>query len=258
MIKDRFGSAEEMEISYGFRKIAAEDKQGMVNNVFSRVAYRYDVMNDFMSLGLHRFWKEAMVSALNPRKSANYRVLDVAGGTGDIAFRIAESSDFKSHIVVADINKEMLSIGKERAFKEKLQNNITFVEADAEHLPFESSSFSACTLAFGIRNMPRIKLVLQEIYRILEYGGRLLILEFSEVQYPILNKIYDIWSFQVIPHIGKLVAGDEEPYRYLVESIRRFPNQQDFSAMIADSGFSNISVKNYTGGIVALHSGWKF
>ncbi|MBY7648933.1 MAG: bifunctional demethylmenaquinone methyltransferase/2-methoxy-6-polyprenyl-1,4-benzoquinol methylase UbiE [Candidatus Liberibacter europaeus] len=258
MKKDRFYSDESMETSYGFREIPAENKQNMVNHVFSRVAHRYDIMNDVMSLGFHRFWKEAMVVALNPRKSSNYRVLDIAGGTGDVAFRIAEYSDRKSQIVVADINKDMLSMGRERALKEKLQNNITFVEADAEFLPFESDSFSACTIAFGIRNMPRIKSVLREIYRILEYGGRLLILEFSEVQDPILEKLYDAWSFQVIPRIGKLVAGDDEPYQYLVESIRRFPNQQDFSAIIAETGFSNISFKNYTGGIVALHSGWKF
>ncbi|MBL0848917.1 MAG: bifunctional demethylmenaquinone methyltransferase/2-methoxy-6-polyprenyl-1,4-benzoquinol methylase UbiE [Candidatus Liberibacter ctenarytainae] len=258
MLEDRFDSDDGMETSYGFRKVPAEDKQDMVNNVFSRVAHHYDMMNDLMSLGLHRFWKEAMVTALNPQKSVDYRVLDVAGGTGDIAFRIAKASDRQPQIVVADINSAMIVKGKERAFKESLQYNISFVEADAESLPFPSNSFDACTLAFGIRNMPRIKLVLQEIHRVLKYGGRLLILEFSEVQEPMMRKIYDAWSFKFIPKIGKLVAGDDEPYQYLVESIRRFPKQQDFSAIIADANFSKVEFTNYTGGIVALHSGWKF
>ncbi|ADR51826.1 ubiquinone/menaquinone biosynthesis methyltransferase [Candidatus Liberibacter solanacearum CLso-ZC1] len=258
MTKDRFDSDEKMKTSYGFREVLEEEKQNMVNHVFSRVSHRYDIMNDLMSLGLHRFWKEAMVTALNPQKSVHYRVLDIAGGTGDVAFRIAEASDKKSQIVVADINSAMLSVGRDRSFKENLQDNITFVEADAERLPFKSNSFDSCTLAFGIRNMPHIKLVLQEIYRILKYGGRLLILEFSEVQEPLLRKIYNLWSFSVIPQIGKLVAGDDEPYQYLVESIRRFPNQQDFAEIISSANFSSVSFTNYTNGIVALHSGWKF
>ncbi|AKK20283.1 bifunctional demethylmenaquinone methyltransferase/2-methoxy-6-polyprenyl-1,4-benzoquinol methylase UbiE [Candidatus Liberibacter africanus] len=257
MIKGRFDSDKNMKTSYGFREVPEEEKQNMVNHVFSRVSHRYDVMNDFMSFGLHRFWKDAMVTALNPKKSKDYRVLDVAGGTGDVAFRIAEASKNKAQIVVADINSEMLSVGKERAFKENLQDSITFVEANAESLPFKTGSFDACTLAFGIRNMPHIALVLQEVYRILKYGGRLLILEFSEVQGPIFKKLYDMWSFNVIPQLGKLIAGDEEPYQYLVESIRRFPNQKDFSTIISAEGFSNVSFTNYTNGIVALHSGWK-
>ncbi|ACT57097.1 bifunctional demethylmenaquinone methyltransferase/2-methoxy-6-polyprenyl-1,4-benzoquinol methylase UbiE [Candidatus Liberibacter asiaticus] len=257
MTKDRFDSDNNMKTSYGFREVPEEEKQNMVNHVFSRVSHRYDVMNDLMSLGLHRFWKEAMVTNLNPRKSKDYRVLDVAGGTGDVAFRIAEASDNRSQIVVADINNEMLSVGRDRAFKENLQDCITFIEANAETLPFEANSFDACTLAFGIRNMPHITLVLQEIYRILKCGGRLLVLEFSEVQGPVFKKIYDMWSFKVIPQLGRFIAGDEEPYQYLIESIRRFPNQQDFAAVISAAGFSNVSFTNYTNGVVALHSGWK-
>ncbi|MBA5723694.1 bifunctional demethylmenaquinone methyltransferase/2-methoxy-6-polyprenyl-1,4-benzoquinol methylase UbiE [Candidatus Liberibacter sp.] len=258
MVEDRFNADKQMETSYGFREVSADIKQDLVNSVFSKVAFRYDTMNDFMSFGLHRVWKDAMVTSLNPRKSTEYCVLDVAGGTGDIAFRITEASDRKARIVVADISNAMLSIGKERALNERLQDNIAFVEADAEKLPFSSNSFDACTLAFGIRNMPRIKTVLQEIYRVLKYGGKLLILEFSAVEEPVLRKIYDIWSFKIIPQIGKWVAGDDEPYQYLVESIRRFPKQEDFSTIISDANFSNVSFTNYTGGIVALHSGWKF
>ncbi|MEG8099232.1 bifunctional demethylmenaquinone methyltransferase/2-methoxy-6-polyprenyl-1,4-benzoquinol methylase UbiE [Candidatus Liberibacter brunswickensis] len=257
MTKGRFDSDENMKTSYGFLDVPEEEKQNMVNHVFSRVSRRYDLMNDVMSFGLHRFWKEAMVTALNPKKSDDYRVLDVAGGTGDIAFRIAEASDNKAKITVVDINNEMLSVGRDRSFKENLEDCVTFIEANAENLPFKANSFDACTLAFGIRNMPHIALVLKEIYRILKRGGRLLILEFSEVQEPIFRKFYDMWSFNAIPKIGRLITGDGEPYQYLVESIRRFPNQQDFAKIISAEGFSNVSFANYTNGVVALHSGWK-
>ncbi|MGK9054691.1 bifunctional demethylmenaquinone methyltransferase/2-methoxy-6-polyprenyl-1,4-benzoquinol methylase UbiE [Neorhizobium sp. CSC1952] len=246
-----------METSYGFRKVADGEKQGLVNDVFHKVAKRYDVMNDVMSAGMHRVWKDAMVAALNPRRDAGYKTLDVAGGTGDVAFRIVEASDRKAHVTVLDINGSMLSVGAERAVKRRLSENLDFVEANAETLPFEANSFDAYTIAFGIRNVPHIDVALSEAYRVLRRGGRLLILEFSEVEMPLLERFYDEWSFKAIPRFGKLITGDAEPYQYLVESIRKFPNQENFATMIRNAGFSRVTYTNYTGGIAALHSGWK-
>ncbi|SMF40423.1 demethylmenaquinone methyltransferase / 2-methoxy-6-polyprenyl-1,4-benzoquinol methylase [Xaviernesmea oryzae] len=246
-----------METSYGFRKVADGEKQGLVNDVFHKVAKRYDVMNDVMSAGMHRVWKDAMVAALNPRRDAGYKTLDVAGGTGDVAFRIVEASNRKAHVTVLDINGSMLSVGAERAVKRRLSENLDFVEANAETLPFEANSFDAYTIAFGIRNVPHIDVALSEAYRVLRRGGRLLILEFSEVEMPLLERFYDEWSFKAIPRFGKLITGDAEPYQYLVESIRKFPNQENFATMIRNAGFSRVTYTNYTGGIAALHSGWK-
>ncbi|WP_337268037.1 bifunctional demethylmenaquinone methyltransferase/2-methoxy-6-polyprenyl-1,4-benzoquinol methylase UbiE [Oryzifoliimicrobium ureilyticus] len=246
-----------METSYGFREVGNGEKQSLVNDVFHKVAKRYDIMNDMMSMGLHRVWKDAMISALNPKKESGYRVLDVAGGTGDIAFRIVEASGRLAHVTVLDINASMLGVGEERAASKKLSDNLTFVEANAESLPFEDASFDAYTIAFGIRNVPRIDVALSEAYRVLKRGGRLLVLEFSEVEIAGLDKIYDAWSFNAIPRFGKAITGDAEPYQYLVESIRKFPNQENFAAMIQKAGFSRVNYTNYTGGIAALHSGWK-
>ncbi|WP_457582078.1 bifunctional demethylmenaquinone methyltransferase/2-methoxy-6-polyprenyl-1,4-benzoquinol methylase UbiE [Ensifer canadensis] len=246
-----------METSFGFRNVGTGEKQPLVNDVFHKVAQRYDIMNDVMSAGLHRAWKDAMIAALNPPRREGYRTLDVAGGTGDIAFRIIEASDRKAHSTVLDINGSMLAVGAERAEKKKLSANLDFVEANAEELPFEANSFDAYTIAFGIRNVPRIDVALKEAYRVLKRGGRLLVLEFSEVEMPLLDRFYDAWSFNAIPKFGKLITGDEAPYQYLVESIRKFPNQRDFAAMIKQAGFSRVSFTNYTGGIAALHSGWK-
>jgi demethylmenaquinone methyltransferase/2-methoxy-6-polyprenyl-1,4-benzoquinol methylase len=246
-----------METSYGFRQVADGEKQGLVNDVFHKVAKRYDVMNDVMSAGMHRVWKDAMVAALHPRKDSGYRTLDVAGGTGDIAFRIVEASDRKAHTTVLDINGSMLGVGAERAEKRKLSENLTFVEANAESLPFEPNSFDAYTVAFGIRNVPHIDVALKEAYRVLKRGGRLLVLEFSEVDMPLLERVYEEWSFRAIPRFGKMITGESEPYQYLVESIRKFPNQENFAAMIRTAGFSRVTYTNYTGGIAALHSGWK-
>ena len=246
-----------METSFGFRNVDAGEKQPLVNDVFHKVAKRYDIMNDVMSAGLHRAWKDAMIAALNPPRREDYKVLDVAGGTGDIAFRIIEASDRKAHATVLDINGSMLAVGAERAEKRKLSANLEFVEANAEELPFEANSFDAYTIAFGIRNVPRIDVALKEAHRVLKRGGRLLVLEFSEVEMPLLDRFYDAWSFNAIPKFGKLITGDEAPYQYLVESIRKFPNQRDFATMITQAGFSRVSFTNYTGGIAALHSGWK-
>ena len=257
MAESRTSAQGGMETSYGFRDVAEGEKQTLVNDVFHKVAKRYDIMNDVMSAGLHRVWKDAMVAALHPRKEASYKVLDVAGGTGDIAFRIVDASDRKAHATVLDINGSMLAVGAERAAKKGLNDNLTFVEANAEELPFESNSFDAYTIAFGIRNVPRIDVALSEAYRVLKRGGRLLVLEFSEVDMPLLDRIYDQWSFKAIPRFGKMITGEAEPYQYLVESIRKFPNQRDFAAMIGKAGFSRVTFTNYTGGIAALHSGWK-
>ncbi|MBW9112323.1 bifunctional demethylmenaquinone methyltransferase/2-methoxy-6-polyprenyl-1,4-benzoquinol methylase UbiE [Rhizobium cauense] len=257
MSESRTSAEGGMETSYGFREVADGEKQGLVNEVFHKVAKRYDIMNDVMSVGMHRVWKDAMISALNPRKEPGYRTLDVAGGTGDIAFRIIEASNRMAHSTVLDINGSMLSVGAERTAKKKLSDNLTFVEANAEDLPFEPNSFDAYTIAFGIRNVPRIDVALSEAYRVLKRGGRLLVLEFSEVDMPLLDRVYDTWSFNAIPKFGKAITGEAEPYQYLVESIRKFPNQENFAEMIRNAGFSRVSFTNYTGGIAALHSGWK-
>ncbi|MBB4009521.1 bifunctional demethylmenaquinone methyltransferase/2-methoxy-6-polyprenyl-1,4-benzoquinol methylase UbiE [Allorhizobium taibaishanense] len=257
MVASRTSADGGMETSYGFRDVAEGEKQGLVNEVFHKVAKRYDIMNDVMSAGMHRVWKDAMIAALNPRKDPSYKTLDVAGGTGDIAFRIVEASRRQAHATVLDINGSMLGVGRERAEKKGLAQNLTFVEANAEELPFEANTFDAYTIAFGIRNVPRIDVALSEAYRVLKRGGRLLVLEFSEVQMPLLDRFYDEWSFKAIPRFGKMITGEAEPYQYLVESIRKFPSQADFAAMITKAGFAKVSFTNYTGGIAALHSGWK-
>ena len=246
-----------MATSYGYRKVGEGEKQGLVNDVFHGVARRYDMMNDIMSLGMHRLWKDAMVAALNPRRSSDYRVLDVAGGTGDIALRIIETSGRQAQATVLDINGSMLEVGRQRAARRGLGSNLDFVEANAEELPFEPASFDAYTIAFGIRNVPRIEAALSEAYRVLKRSGRFLCLEFSEVDIPLIEKAYDAWSFQAIPQIGQIVTGQRESYQYLVESIRKFPNQSNFASMIGTAGFSRVKWTNYSGGIAALHSGWK-
>ncbi len=238
-----------METAYGFKQVGQGEKQPLVNEVFHRVADRYDLMNDLMSAGLHRLWKDGMVSWLNPSKRPGFKSLDVAGGTGDIAFRIVEASNRNADVTVLDINGSMLKVGEERAQKRGISENLTFVEANAEELPFEDNSFDAYTIAFGIRNVPRIDVALSEAYRVLKPGGRFLCLEFSEVDMPLLDRVYDEWSFRAIPPIGKMVTGDDEPYRYLVESIRKFPNQKDFAAMITRAGFSRVTWRDYSGGI---------
>ena len=246
-----------METSYGFRSVADGDKQGMVDAVFHRVAGRYDLMNDLMSGGLHRLWKDAAVAWLAPPKRPGWHLLDMAGGTGDIAFRAVEATDRHALATVADINGSMLAVGRERAAKRGLGDNVDFVEANAETLPFPDASFDAYAIAFGIRNVPHIDRALGEAFRVLKRGGRFMCLEFSEVDMPLLDRVYEAWSFNAIPRIGKLVTGDDEPYRYLVESIRKFPRQRDFAAMIARVGFSRVTWRDYSGGIAAAHSGWK-
>ena len=246
-----------MATSYGFREVGSDEKQSLVNEVFHRVAGRYDLMNDIMSGGMHRVWKDAMVAWLNPPPRRGWRALDVAGGTGDVAFRIVEASRGLAHATVLDINGSMLEVGRERAGKAKIEDQVDFVEASAEALPFADDTFDAYTIAFGIRNVPDIDQALREAHRVLKTGGRFLCLEFSEVEMPLLDKAYEAWSFHAIPRIGKAVAGDDEPYTYLVESIRKFPNQRNFAEMIRRAGFERATFRNYAGGVAVLHSGWK-
>ena len=242
---------------FGFETVATAEKSGRVRAVFDSVAPKYDIMNDLMSAGLHRVWKSAFVDWLSPPKRAGWKALDVAGGTGDIAFRIFEASGGNADVTVLDINSSMLEVGQDRAIKKGMGERISFVEANAEELPFPDQTFDAYTIAFGIRNVPRIDVALSEAFRVLKPGGRFLCLEFSDVDLPILDRVYDAWSFNAIPAIGKAVTGDGESYRYLVESIRKFPDQENFAAMIRKAGFARVSFRNYTGGIAAAHSGWK-
>ena len=258
MSTSRAGAAGEMKRAFGFTEVAEGEKQARVDEVFHGVARRYDLMNDLMSGGLHRAWKDAMVAALAPPKRPGWRLLDVAGGTGDIAFRALEASRGQAHITVLDINASMLEVGEERAQSRGHDRQLDFVEANAENLPLDDASFDAYTIAFGIRNVPDIQQALAEAFRVLKPGGRFLCLEFSEVDMPGLDQLYEAWSFNAIPRIGRIVAGDAEPYRYLVESIAKFPRQRDFAAMIEKAGFQRVTWRNYSGGIAALHSGWKF
>ncbi|WP_230529838.1 bifunctional demethylmenaquinone methyltransferase/2-methoxy-6-polyprenyl-1,4-benzoquinol methylase UbiE [Microvirga roseola] len=241
---------------FGFQSVPLGEKQGKVNEVFRSVASRYDLMNDLMSAGLHRIWKDALVNALRPPRNRAFRDLDVAGGTGDIAFRILEAGGPQTHVTVLDINGEMLKVGQERA-GHLYEGRIDFVEANAEELPFESKTFDAYTIAFGIRNVPRIDVALREANRVLKPGGRFLCLEFSKVDVPVLDKIYDAYSFNVIPRLGGMVTGDAESYQYLVESIRRFPTPTAFARMIEEAGFRRVTHRTMTAGVIAIHSGWK-
>ncbi|MBS7540464.1 bifunctional demethylmenaquinone methyltransferase/2-methoxy-6-polyprenyl-1,4-benzoquinol methylase UbiE [Ancylobacter lacus] len=241
---------------FGFRTVPLGEKQAMVDEVFHSVARRYDVMNDLMSMGLHRLWKEALVSRLRPPKNDRpFALLDVAGGTGDVSFRTVEAGGPNTRATVADINAEMLSVGRERAEKRGLAGRVAFIEANAEELPFPDRSFDAVTIAFGIRNVPRMDRALAHMHRVLKPGGRCFVLEFSRVDVPGLDAIYDAYSFRVIPGLGKLVTGDAESYRYLVESIRRFPPPEEFAELMRAAGFRRVAYTPLTGGIVALHSG---
>jgi demethylmenaquinone methyltransferase/2-methoxy-6-polyprenyl-1,4-benzoquinol methylase len=242
---------------FGARQVPLDEKQRLVDDVFHSVAQRYDLMNDLMSLGLHRAWKNTLVTAVNPPKNRPFALLDVAGGTGDVAFRVIESGGAETRATVCDINADMLDVGRNRAAARALGDAIKFTEANAEALPFADRSFDAATIAFGIRNVPRVEQALAEAYRVLKIGGRLLCLEFSAVDVPGLDRLYDFYSFNVIPALGRMVAGDAESYRYLVESIRRFPNPQNFAAMLRAAGFARVSFQPMSGGIVALHSGWR-
>ncbi|KLK94067.1 ubiquinone biosynthesis methyltransferase UbiE [Microvirga vignae] len=241
---------------FGFQSVPLGEKQDRVNEVFRSVASRYDLMNDLMSAGLHRLWKDNLISTLRPPKDRPFRHLDVAGGTGDIAFRILDSGGPQTRVTVLDINGEMLKVGAERAGY-RYEGRIDFVEANAEELPLESNTYDAYTIAFGIRNVPRIDAALREAHRVLKPGGRFLCLEFSKVDVPLIDKVYDAYSFNVIPRMGQMVTGDAESYQYLVESIRKFPPPAAFAHMIEEGGFKRVTYRQLTAGVVAIHSGWK-
>lgn len=244
---------------FGERVVAIDDKQGLVNKVFHDVADRYDLMNDLMSMGVHRLWKDAMVAELAPPKAGArpYRVLDMAGGTGDIGERIVNASLGYAEVVVSDINADMLRVGAERAKSWRYPGQVRFEEANAEDLPFADNSFDAYTIAFGIRNVPRIQKALNQAHRVLKRGGRILVLEFSQVDVPGFDAVYRTYSDTVIPPMGKVVTGDAQPYQYFIESIRKFPAPAAFSAMLDEAGFKRVKHRSFTGNIATLFSGWK-
>jgi demethylmenaquinone methyltransferase / 2-methoxy-6-polyprenyl-1,4-benzoquinol methylase len=243
---------------FGFRDVRVQDKQTLVNSVFHSVASRYDLMNDLMSMGLHRVWKDIMINTLNPPKGATpFALLDVAGGTGDIAFRAARAAGKNFRATVCDINPDMLAVGRERAAAQQLDDRVSFVEGNAEALAFPDRAFDGYTIAFGIRNVPRINLALKEALRVLKPGSRFLCLEFSTVDVPGLDRLYELFSFKVIPPLGRAVTGDAQSYQYLVESIRKFPRPNAFADIIRSAGFARVDWQILSGGIVALHSGWR-
>ncbi len=241
----------ENTVSFGYEEVAPAEKTARVGEVFTSVARRYDIMNDLMSAGMHRVWKDDFVRALNPR--AGEHILDMAGGTGDIAFRIEKSG---AEVTVADINPAMLDVGIERAAKRGV-TTMVWREENAERLSFPDRSFDGYTIAFGIRNVTDIPAALREAHRVLRFGGRFFCLEFSTTQWPGFGAAYDLYSEKLVPRIGQAVAGDADSYRYLIESIRRFPAMPDFAAMIAAAGFSTVKYRPILGGAVAIHSGWK-
>ena len=246
------------ETHFGEQTVPLDEKQGLVDDVFHSVARRYDLMNDLMSGGLHRAWKDALVTAVNPPKNDKpFALLDLAGGTGDVAFRVVAAGGPGVRVTVCDVNTDMLTVGRERAMTSGYDQAVGFERGNAEALSYGDRSFDCVTIAFGIRNVPRIESALAEAYRVLRVGGRFLCLEFSSVDVPGIDMLYDLYSFQVIPRLGEAVAGDREAYQYLVESIRKFPPPEKFAAMMRDAGFRRVSFTPMTAGVVALHSGWK-
>jgi demethylmenaquinone methyltransferase/2-methoxy-6-polyprenyl-1,4-benzoquinol methylase len=239
------------QVNFGDQLVSPEEKTRRVGHVFSSVARRYDLMNDLMSGGLHRLWKDRFVARVKPRPGE--QILDMAGGTGDVAFRLARRG---AHVTVADINADMLSVGMERA-KERGLENLSWKQENAEQLSFEGASFDAYTIAFGIRNVTDIPAALREAHRVLKHGGRFFCLEFSTSDWPGFATVYELYSDKLIPRIGRAVAKDEESYRYLVESIRRFPKPEQFRRMIGEAGFEQTKVETIFGGLVCIHSGWR-
>ena len=247
--------ADTSETNFGFRRVAVEDKARLVRRVFDAVAERYDLMNDLMSGGVHRLWKSYLIDRLNPRPGQ--RLVDIAGGTGDIALRFLDRAGADASAVVCDINAAMLQRGRDRAIDAGRLAGIDWIVGDAERLPLASMSADCCTIAFGLRNVTRIEAALAEARRVLKPGGRFFCLEFSRVSLPPLARAYDLYSFAVLPRLGQVVAGDRDAYQYLVESIRRFPPQDELAHLMEAAGFERVGYRNLTGGIAALHSGWR-
>ena len=243
------------EVDFGFRRVPEEEKAPLVRDVFDRVATRYDLMNDLMSAGIHRLWKADLVAWLKPR--AGQLLVDVAGGTGDIARRVLPALGGTGGAIVCDVNESMIQVGRSRALDDGILSGIEFLCGDAEQLPFADRSFDLYTIAFGIRNVTRLERALAEARRVLRPGGRFMCLEFTPAVTPLLKPLYDAYSFRVLPLLGQIVAGDRDAYTYLAESIRRFPAQQELAAMMAAAGFEQVSFRNLSGGIAALHSGWR-
>lgn len=248
---DTHGTSTREKVSFGYEDVAPDEKTQRVGAVFSNVAAKYDVMNDAMSGGMHRLWKDRFVRRVKPQPGE--AVLDMAGGTGDIAFRMAARG---AEVTVADINQDMLDVGIERAMERGI-DGLAWSCQNAETLSYPSRMFDAYTIAFGIRNVTRIDRALAEAHRVLKYGGRFFCLEFSTTEWPGFKEAYDLYSHRLVPQIGKAIANDEDSYRYLIESIRRFPAMPEFEAMIRDAGFSQTLVEPIMGGLVAIHSGWK-
>ena len=238
---------------FGYQEVAVQEKAGLVREVFDSVADSYDLMNDLMSLGVHRIWKRDF--AANSGVSLGDRVLDLAGGTGDIATLLSKRVGANGRVVLSDINEAMLNVGRQRLEDQGIVGNVSYAIANAEHLPFDSGEFDVVTIAFGLRNVTDKSAALHEMYRVLRPGGKALILEFSKVQPEPLKAIYDAWSFGALPILGKLIADDEDSYRYLAESIRQHPPQEELVQMMEDAGFDQARYRNLTGGIVAIHSG---
>lgn len=240
---------------FGYEQVAIEKKAERVANVFHSVAAKYDLMNDLMSAGVHRLWKRFTIEASAVR--AGHQVLDIAGGTGDLSYQFAKLVGKDGQVILADINSSMLNVGRDRLIDRGVAGNIQFIQADAQYLPFPDNTFDCITIAFGLRNVTDKDLALRSMLRVLKPGGRLLVLEFSKPQHPLLEKAYDAYSFKLLPMIGKLVTNDADSYRYLAESIRMHPDQETLKQMLDDAGFVNTEFHNMTGGIVALHKGVK-
>ena len=244
----------EQTTHFGFETVPEAEKAGKVQGVFTSVANKYDVMNDVMSMGIHRIWKEAMMDWLAPR--LGQKLLDVAGGTGDVSFKFLKRAG-SGHATVLDITEKMLTEGRKRAEANQMLDSLDWVVGDAMALPFADNSFDVYTISFGIRNVTRPQEALNEAFRVLRPGGRLMVLEFSQIPVPLAQKAYDLYSFNVIPRMGKLIANDRDSYQYLVESIRKFPDQGTFLGMVRQAGFEKTNYRNLSLGIAALHSGWK-